>query len=90
MIVNKTKIYQVIYLAGGNANVKNGAAVIAKSYDNARDIFTAAKIPHDRITSIGEIAASYLVEDVPVVEKVKFVDATDPETEIKKSKGKSK
>ena len=85
-----TGIYQVVYLANGNGSVKNGVAVIAKSYDNAKNIFKDSGTPHDRITSIGCIAESYLIEDVPKATKVKFVDTTKPETEFKENEGKGK
>jgi len=91
-----TGIYQVVYLANGNGSVKNGVAVIAKSYDNAKNIFKDSGTPHDRITSIGCIAESYLIADeydeyeklhpVSVTKKGKFIDKTKPENAMKGTK----
>ena len=74
MVVNDKQIYQVKFIHISNPKVPQGVAVIASSYDNARDIFTSSGIEFERITAISQIAQSFLTDEI----KVTCTDKTKP------------
>ena len=82
MIVKDRQIYQVKFIHISNPKVPQGVVVIAKSYDQARDIFKEAGIEFERITSISQIAQNFLTEEIEVT----FTDKT--KTKPKQAKPK--
>ena len=67
MVVTDNQIYQVKFIHISNPKVPQGVAVIANSYDQARDIFKDSGIEFERITAISEIASSFLTDEIKVV-----------------------
>ena len=90
MAVSEKGMYHVKYVMKSNPGVPLGVLVEADSYDEARDIFKESGTEFLRITSISEVAANFLMAGSPKEIKVKLVDKTDPEIELKKNKGKDK
>ena len=66
MVVTDKQIYQVKFIHKSNPKITQGAAVIANSYDQARDIFKDSGIEFERITAISEIASSFLTDEIEV------------------------
>jgi hypothetical protein len=82
MIVTDKQIYQVKFLAPNSNGSISSVAVVASnlSFGIARDIFKDSDIEFDRIVNIGEVAQSYITDEI----EVKCTDKTKP----KKAKDK--
>jgi len=76
MIVTDKQIYQVKFLIPGGKGSVSSVAVVASnlSFGIARDIFKDSGIEYDRIVNIGEVAQSYITDEI----EVKCTDKTKP------------